>query len=418
MNKKLLLFSLLGLFLLSCQKEERTITPVTTGEGFLEGNSALLNLMRSTALKDGSADNAIDSTSMLSVVFPIQAKINGELMEIDSAKKVGEKMDEYSDKLELVFPLVTVASDFSEITFFDVGQLNQYRKENPAPENDIEAVDFEYPISFASYSLDSQIAETIYIESDKDLFLFLENLSEESVASLNYPVVLNYFNGSTASIGSNQELESALLDVPADYDEMDDPYNQNKIEPALTDCYWDFGTTGNSLTFQQNGTLLFSLTGFSGTWELQVGKEDILKMQVESGDYAFEGEWLITSFERGENGYVLHFDNNGTDLIMAQNCPECTTTITECQTSQPGFAQFNLDAYEACAVQLAGMDPETATVEYYDSMQAAQNGDDPINNTIAYTNQTPGSQTIYARVEDPATQQFTIITILLQVEDC
>lgn len=407
---------MLVLCLFSCQKEERIITPVTTEEGFLEGNSTLLHLLRAVALKDGSADNAIDSTSSLSVVFPIQVKINGILQDIDSAGVVKEKMKEYSDELEIIYPLITISSTFSEITFFDEEQLRQYREGNPPP-NDIEAVDIEYPISFASYSLITEIAETIYVENDKDLFLFLKNLSEESVASLNFPVVLNYFDGRSVKINSNAELETALQDYPSDYDDEDDPYNQEEIKPGLLECSWAFGKTGHVLKFQPDGTFAFSLGGFMGSWELQVGKEDILKMHVENGKYPFEGEWLITSFKRGKTGYILYFDNNGNDLTMSQDCPKCTTTISQCET-QPGFAQFNLNAYMECAIELAGLGAENATVEYYDSQQAAENEDNPINNTIAYTNQTPGSQTIYARVEDPTTQQFTIIAILLQVKDC
>ncbi|HET8887155.1 MAG TPA: hypothetical protein VFM70_12470, partial [Salinimicrobium sp.] len=61
-------------FLCACQKEETRITN-PSGPDVSDGSS-IVSLLTSISLKDGSTDNAIDSTSRLSVNFPIEVSIN------------------------------------------------------------------------------------------------------------------------------------------------------------------------------------------------------------------------------------------------------------------------------------------------------------------------------------------------------
>jgi len=124
---------------------------------------------------------------------------------------------------------------------------------------DVTCVDFQYPISFSIYNTSFQIIDTIVIESNEVLFMFINNLNQSTegviLASINFPVTLVYDNAETITVNSNQELSNAINDAsnncdenPSDFECFADIENTNLVE-----CDSNDGSDGDN-------TAIFNLT--------------------------------------------------------------------------------------------------------------------------------------------------------------
>ena len=80
-------------------------------------------------------------------------------------------------------------------------------------DDDIECIDFKYPISISIYNLNFQVIDVVTINSDRQLHHFIKNLERGVLASLNFPVTMVYADGSTIEVHNNQELERVMKEA-------------------------------------------------------------------------------------------------------------------------------------------------------------------------------------------------------------
>ena len=183
----------------SCQDEIFEETPINEEE-VLVANSTLASSMRSTATMDGSLDNIIDHANCLSIELPVTVVVNGLEIIIDSVEDyevIEAIFDEFSgddDNLEIVFPITIILSDFTEITINNYDELENFIGECSGEneiDDDIECIDFQYPITISIFNSEFQVIDTVTINSDNELYNFIENeLDDNVLASLNYPVTM------------------------------------------------------------------------------------------------------------------------------------------------------------------------------------------------------------------------------------
>lgn len=412
--------------LFSCQKEETEIIEPNEEEHVLP-NSFLANLLTSISLKDGSDDNIIDSTSNLTVHFPIEVSLNNSAAtSISSVAEIEAQIQSYTDSFETIFPITVTTYDYQEIEIENNWQLNSLAQQEMFI-NDNECIDLQYPISFSAFNIETEAFETIVIENDEDLFNLLMNMSAEVLLSIDFPINVTLYDGSSMTINSNSELLAAIEGAIGSCDEDDDSYNQDSIPVILENCQWIFSETANGGTviFNPDGTLEGYNTNtvyFTGTWNLQLGNTDVLTMDVPEANVAIEGAWVVTGFSAANTGYLISFDENGQELYLLQDCEpenECSTTVTECEIgTEVGYAGFLLSEQDLCMVQLAGMELQTSIVAYFVSEMDAQNNTNQIISTQTYVNTVQFSQYIYVRVENVNTGEYEILVILLVTEDC
>ena len=221
--KTLLLIPFFALLMLtSCQEEAIEITPTDETEA-LAPESELTSLMLSTSTMDGSADNIIDGASCLSVELPITVKVKGLEIIIDSKEDfkiieaIFKEFDDDDDELDIIFPITVVLSNHEEIVIENEDALEDLvadcKGENEE-DDDIECIDFQYPISFSVYDTDFQIIDVITIENDTQLYRFIKRVKNAEVfASLNFPVTMVLADGSEITVNNNIELARTIKEA-------------------------------------------------------------------------------------------------------------------------------------------------------------------------------------------------------------
>ena len=264
----------------SCQDSIPETIEVTDEEQ-LKPNSNLSALLKRTALKDGSKDNIIDKANCITIVLPVTVVVNNVEILItteDDYQLVENAFEEFSnddDILQIVFPIEIILIDYTQVAIENINTFNNFVSEcagENEPDEDIECIDFKYPIQFEVLASNATISNTISIANDKELFQFIDNLDDFIAVNFNFPFSLIMFDGTEVDVNDVESLETNLENAISNCDEDDD---------------FDFDDDDEII-----------LTGFltDGNWIID--------------EYAFAGE----DFTDNYLGYVFNFDDNSMNI--------------------------------------------------------------------------------------------------------
>ncbi len=342
-----LIFTLFALLTFNaCQQEAVEITQ--NQDEVFEPTSNVASLVRSTASNDVSSDNIMDGTDCFSVNLPVTIIANGITITIDSLEdlelleEIFEEFNDDEDILEFLFPITIILNDYTEIVIENEDQLEDFIEECVEEEVDIiDCIDFVYPISFSIFNTEFDFIETVTINSDAELYEFLESLENEQgiIASLNYPVSMVYEDGTVIEVNSNQELEAALnaAEELCD-DEEEDECDVEDIFESLVECPWavaafnnDNNFDGYQLKFFEDGLLkIFSNPNspyIEGAWELGEDDEGHVKLIISNLtdlEEDFSGVWYFEDCEDDDRYELVRETDTGTafTLVIEQDCDD------------------------------------------------------------------------------------------------
>ena len=444
--KHFVYLSFLALMLtMSCQNEETEIIN-PSNEDIIEGDSTAANLMLRMASNDGSEDNIVDYANCLEVVLPVTVTANGVTITIQSVADYSQLeniLDAFTnddDQVNITFPITVTLNNYTEIQITSQQELEELIDDclgENEDDDDIECIDFVYPVSFSIYNTDFQVINTVTINNDEALYNFLEDLDGPILASLDFPVTLITASGNTVIVNNNQELEVAISDADGtcdedddyDWNDDDDDCTEENIELNLKECLWDISDYDNSNLFSDyyidfNVNYEFTVLDensnaiHDGTWSVaQDGAVITLTFTTDWEDLA--GDWTIVNCDDDDE---YNLDNGQITMQIEQDCTannnnfDCFGTfdaeIVKCDENLDGFEVFDLTvAFSNCA------DPSTFYLTYHMSLMDAETGVNALPNPEAYTN-TSSPETIYVRAELLSNGNFEVFEINLILEDC
>ncbi|MFD2727312.1 hypothetical protein [Hyunsoonleella rubra] len=305
--KYLLTISLLMVVLHSCRKEELE-TIRTPEEDVVTVNSAIFNLMQNTSSNDGSEDNILDKSNCFKVKLPVEVTANGETVMVNSENdyKVVEYIfddeDDDTDILNMTYPVTIAMEDYSEVTVENESEMlnfsNSCNGENEY-DDDIECIDFQYPISASIFNQRLEFIDKKTLNSDSTLNAFLRNMRADDIVAIAFPITVTIFDGTVLPINNLSQLQSTIntykdsCDEDDDFDHNDDDCDDCNIEELtsiLTDCSeWtvdkltrdnnnhDDVYEGYKFSFYKNGRLRVYWSGnsVSGDWVASGNKNNI-----------------------------------------------------------------------------------------------------------------------------------------------
>lgn len=348
----------------SCQQETIDISQPNANET-LKANSSLTTLISRTSTNDGSKDNIIDRANCLEVKLPVTVVVNNIEIIIDSEEdfdtieEIFEEFDNDIDQLNIQFPITIISSDFTETVINNEAELEELVSscvgENQ-DDDDIECIDFKYPISISIFNTSFDVIETKTINNDKELFRFIKNLDDNVLASLNFPVAMVLADGSTVVVNNNQELERVIneakdsCDEDDDYDYDDDDNNCDitSVKRNLKECMWEVirDTNPNLVAYKLKFKDDFTFKAFNsngeekgtGTWTVEEISNGGLAVKLEinaANDVeTFNGDWKIVECDNN----LLELELNGASqhkMKIKKRCPNVSVgafkeVITEC----------------------------------------------------------------------------------------
>ena len=446
-----LVFAIFFLLFTSCQDEVAEIIGPNEQET-IGVNSNLAKLIEYTTQLDGSVDNIIDNANCLIVELPVTVSVNGVEIIIDSEEDyevIEAIFDEFGtdeDTLEIIFPVTIILSDYSEIVINNQDELEVFIEEclgENEEDEDIECIDFQYPISISIYDTNFEVIETVIVENDEALYDFIENLDGSVLASLNFPVTMILSDDSTIEVNNNQELEEAIEAAENECDEDDDndwddddedECTEEFVELALKECIWNIVSYNGDDVFVNYDVAFDPNYGFTvsengnvihdGTWSVSEGEEDDVLVNFETSFQDLSGSWTVVECQIDRFALVQETASGVIEMVMERDCEtdenpfECFTsfnaTLAKCDDNGDTFALFNLtEAFSNC------IQPSEHMVSYHETLQDAESGMNALSEPTAYTNTIATYQTIYVRVVLASNADtYEVFEIELIVEDC
>lgn len=346
--RTLLLLPFFALLLFtSCQDEVIDITEPTQEEA-LVATSELTSMISATSKMDGSEDNIIDKASCLSIKLPVKVVVNGVQIIINSRedykliKALYDKYEDDIDNLDIIFPIQIISSNHDEIVINNKQELENLVKEckgEDEEDDDIECIDFQYPISFSVYNANFQAATVVKIENDRELYFFIKRVRNSEVkASLNFPVTMVLADGSTMIVGSNTELAATIKEAKDacneddnnDYHDTD--FTKERLDALLKTCPWvvyEFERNEASLSdsyreyviiFKEDNVVKVRARGgdmLTGTWTTRVTNHGaLIKLEFDTL-VDFTLEWFVYDLEPGK---IKLYQAGGNKIILKKNC--------------------------------------------------------------------------------------------------
>ncbi len=343
-----LLTLLSGLFLLSlagCQKEvEEIINP--QNEDVISADSPLSDLVKRTSMNDGSPDNIIDKSSCLTVVLPVSVIANGNDLTISKPddyvliERIFDESDSDDDTLVINFPIKVLLPDYTEVTLKDYDDLEDLQEEcmENGKDPDIECLDFVYPFNVSIYDILNQVSKVITVNNDKELYTLFEDMDENDLASINFPLTVMLSDSTNMVITDNKMLEDIIEDAEDQCDEDDDnDYNDDDIDDSafvdiLLDGTWhishftdkndrtdDF--KGYNFKFFEDEYATASKDGEikEGEWETY-GDDGVLVIELEyEADFPLDKlniDWIVTEYSTDKIKLISEKPEDGVTVTV------------------------------------------------------------------------------------------------------
>ena len=400
-------------------------------------NTQLINLMGNVALNDGSHDNVIDNANCLEIVLPVSVIIGDTTYAIDQPTDYNAIRailnENQNDTVSMVFPLSVIHINHevevvSSQEDFDI--LKQACLGEDVADQDIECVDFQYPLGFSTFNPEFQIVSTATVIDDRSMVEFVSTINTDLVVDVIYPISVVRHDGVMLEMTEDEQLVEMLMESVSSCDE-DDNYNYNdlcnlnEVDTYLGNCYWEINSYNGEdalnhyiFEFSTNNDLFIYDYGvvIDGQWSSSETPSGLVVSfsSIEVIGSEIEGDWLISQCSSGE--MILM---RGDDImVLRNNCFEgplyCMNNYIyeACDNGTDGEAYVNLDIF------IFDCDLTQVAASYHTSQADAQSGINPIATPESYT-ATGGSETVWARIyliSDP--DQFTLYFIEINVVNC
>lgn len=311
-------------FVISCQKEELEIIEDKTNTN-LTKDATLVGLLQRVSQQTTSDDNVLDSTSCFAVELPVTVLVNNQQITVNSSadyQLVQNAIDAFSTDDDIVyfnFPITITFQNFSTLVVTNNNQLDDIIEDCGDDDgfDEIDCISIVFPNTFYIYDANNQLAETIVISSNVQLYNFLENLDSNEFIAIQYPISVLDSNGNTVVITSNDALEDFIEAAIDDCD--DDSVTPTNLSSIITQGTWyisyfdNEGTietplySGYTFTFNTDGTTTAqSSTVIAGTWS------NYMDSGVEKLDLLYTG---VTLDEIGEDWEVLSYTATSIQLV-------------------------------------------------------------------------------------------------------
>ena len=216
----------------SCRKEETQLIEPPEEETLVI-NSPIVNLIKQTISNDGSVDNIIDNANCLMVKLPVTVAANNTTIEVntemdyEAIEDVFDEFDDDEDFIEIIFPITIIFEDYSQANINNYSELSNFSSncngQNIA-DDDIECIDFQYPISASIFNSNNEIIDTETFSNDKDFYFFIGEIEQYDIVTLKFPITITLSDGTSTSVENLNEL-GAITETYRDSCDEDDDNN-------------------------------------------------------------------------------------------------------------------------------------------------------------------------------------------------
>lgn len=228
----------------SCQDEidnENGENPNTNS-----ADSVTASNLERASMRDGSFDDFLDGNSCSSILLPVTATVNGTQITIVnelSYQQVIDILAEFNndnDEVVLQFPVTVLLSNYTQVVVTTQGEydaiIDACQQAENAAEDAISCLDINFPITILTYSLNLDQTGSVVIESEQELYTYMNSFGNDELFAVNYPITATLSNDTMVTITSDSDLQSRINECLMDEEAMDEAEeNAETLETILVD---------------------------------------------------------------------------------------------------------------------------------------------------------------------------------------
>lgn len=313
------------LTLTSCQDEvdnENGENPNTNN-----ANSTAANNLKRTSMYDGSFDDFLDGVSCSSILLPVTATVNGTEINIVSQADYQQVISIIGafnndvDTIEFQFPLTVTLSNYTQVNIANQTEYNELIQAcetlQAEAQDAIACVDIEFPITILTYDLNINQTGSVFLETEQALFTYINNLGNDELFAVNYPISVSVSGNSSVEISSDAELQLNINDCLG-VEDMEDEAEENAeaLETILVDglfkvdsfinnsvdtanSYAEFTIDfANNLSIVAENTVNTTVQDVQGTYQVTSNTQVNLELQfaANANFVLLNNTWEVTSF--------------------------------------------------------------------------------------------------------------------------
>ncbi|WP_264522226.1 hypothetical protein [Flavobacterium sp. N1994] len=322
--KYLIQLFLLLILLGSCQNEKDTSNQSINN---IVVNSPLAKLISRTTQNPTQDDNVLDNSSAISIQLPVTVTVDGNTVSVatpDDYQVVQDIKDEYSNDNDIVYfdytnSITIKYKNFTTQVIHNATQLHDAIEACGEDDGfyEIDCISFNWPIAMNVYDSNNQVANTITIQSNQQLYNVIASLSNGTITSIVYPISMKDANGQNIVINSNVELETF---IDSSIDSCTEPSTSNPtFQSILNSGSWyvyyfsegeneTYHYTGYNFTFINGGTTNVTKNAVtsSGTWSYYTssssGQNKLNLTFSDSNLHELVKDWIVTEY----NPSIIH----------------------------------------------------------------------------------------------------------------
>ncbi|WP_309608618.1 hypothetical protein [Flavobacterium sp.] len=323
---------------IGCQSDKVEVKENTTGVQNMVSNSPFSNLVLRVAQNPTSHDNIIDGSSCFSVQLPVTVIVNSQQITVASQSQyqlVLTAMNAFSnddDLVNFIYPITIKFKNFSTRVVSNSNQLDDIL-EDCDEDNDLDEIDclaIKYPITMNIYNTNNQIASTVSIQNNIQLFSFIINMTGNIVAAINYPISVINSSGQSITINNNTELQNIIL---ASADDCDDDNIGGNGNPAFISIICS-GSWKVSYFLNSNNDQTLNYTGYN--FVFNANKACVAVKNAVSTN----GKWS-NSISSGKSKFKLKFDGSNLDELGKKwQVTEFTNTLIKLKSDDKKNDKF------------------------------------------------------------------------------
>ncbi|WP_372757767.1 hypothetical protein [Mariniflexile sp.] len=337
----ILLVSVLGFT--SCQDEIDSENGQNPNTNSADSQTAS-NLERSS-MYDGSFDDFLDGMSCSSILLPVVATVNGQQVSIISQSDyqlvlniLGQFTND-DDTVTLKFPLTVKTSNYTEVVVTSQSEYDALVSACETIEAEgkgaISCIDYDFPITILTYSLNLEQTGSVVIQSEQQLYTYMNNFGNDELFSVKYPITATLNNETAITISSDLDLQASVSDCLGVEEKEDDAEAEAKnLETILVNGAFkvqSFLNAGvNKTTDFANYTIDFAnnstctavngvISTVEGTYKVTSETEVFLNLTF-SGNATFNllnHTWEVTSYSNSSIS-LKSTTNAAVTLILTQ----------------------------------------------------------------------------------------------------
>lgn len=340
LNINYLLIVLGLLFVASCQKDTLDETEIIPEGETISVNSPLTNLLHRTSLNDSNNDDFIDGGNCFSINFPYTVLISNTEIVVENESNYQDIIDfvinsdsSLSD-LQLSFPISITFLDYSETVINNNEELLTFATQCETVEVEcIDCIKIEYPMQFYTFNSNTEQTSTNTFTSNKELFLYISNLSEAHFLTIDYPVNVLLNNGSITEVNSNENFKNLINNCENQGANQISQYTDYLITDSWYISYLFADETENTsnfcefqFTFITEGIVEVSYDSslvLTGNWDMIAVSNDVKVLLDFPTEIPFEelnNDWNLSV---GNNTTFDFVTDNGNELSFKREETSC-----------------------------------------------------------------------------------------------